>query len=102
MGLSVTVSVMQVGIMRVLVHHRRVTMRVGVRLAGRVAGAMRVPVMFIVDMPVLVLHGGVGVLVLVALGEMQIEPDPHQRRRCEQAKRDRIAEHYDSRCAFAR
>ena len=49
MGLSVTVSMMQVGIMLVLVHHGRVAMRVGVRLAGRVAGAMRVPVMFIVE-----------------------------------------------------
>ena len=53
MGLSVTVSVMQVGIMRVLVHQRPMPVRMAVRLACRVARPVRVPVVLVVDVAVL-------------------------------------------------
>ena len=70
--------VMQVGIMRVLVHHRRVAVRMGVRFARRIGRRVRVPVVLVVRVPVLVLHRFVDVLVIVALGDMEPDADNHQ------------------------
>ena len=82
-GTSVQVPVMQIGIVRVLVHHRGVVMRVRMGLADRIAGSMRMLVVLIVGMPMLVIRSVVAVLVHVVLGKMQVETDAHQRRRHE-------------------
>ena len=72
------VAVVQIGIMRVLVHERQVPVTVRVRLARRIARLVRVPVMRVVDMAVLVLERLVRVLVLMPLGEMEVKTDRHQ------------------------
>lgn len=46
----------QVRVMRMGVDHRLVDVRMGVRLPGRVAGRVSVPVMIIVPVPVQVLE----------------------------------------------
>ena len=66
------VPVMQVGIMRVAVRERLVTVPVGVRLARGIVRAVRVLVVLVVDVAVRVLLRRVMVLVLVPLAKMQV------------------------------
>jgi hypothetical protein len=62
---------MQVGIMGMAMHQRRVPVRVGVRFARRRIGSVLLLVMLVMAMSMLMLHPFVGVLVLVSLGDMQ-------------------------------
>ena len=80
-SVRVTVAMMQIGIVWMLVPDRRVPMPMGMRFARRVAGRVIVPVVLIMRMSMLVLHGRVGVLVLMSLGQMQNESCRHERRR---------------------
>ena len=61
---------MDVRVVRVVVRHGLVPVRMRVRLAGWIARRVRVPVVRIVDIQVFVLHRLVMVLVLVPLGDM--------------------------------
>jgi hypothetical protein len=72
------VTVMQVGIMRVLVHDRQMAMSMRVWFYRRIAQAVRVLVVLIMHMAMLVFERLVRVLVLMPLGEMQVDPDRHQ------------------------
>ena len=64
------VPMVQIGVMRMLVHERHVSVAMRVRLARGVAGFVRVLMMHVVRVPVLMLEGLVRVLVLMRLGEM--------------------------------
>ena len=64
-------AVVQVRIMRMLVYDRRVPMPVRVRFARGVPRRMVMPMVLVMGMPVFVLRGRVGVLVLVPLGQVQ-------------------------------
>ena len=81
------VAMVQIGIMRVAVHDRQVAVRVGVRLAYRVAGLVGMLVVRVVDMAVLVVERLVRVRVLMALRKMEVnpardqQPGDHQPRR---------------------
>lgn len=66
------VAVMQIREMRVLVHQDHLP--VAVRLAGRIAGAVGVPVVLVVHVSVLVLQLVVAMLVLMRLGQVEIDP----------------------------
>src|ERR1700730_18519018 len=91
-GVLVPVAVVQVGIMRVLVHDPRVLMRVAMRLSGRIISCMPVPMVGVVHVPVLVLQRLMQVLVLMRLREMQVDQDPHQSRGTEKGQCRRLAE----------
>ena len=91
-GVLVLVAVVQVGIMRVLVHDPRVPVRVAVRLSGRIIPGMPVLVVGVVHMPVLVLERLMHVLVVMRLHEMQVDPDPHQHRGTDEGRGRRLAE----------
>ncbi len=73
---------MQIGIMRVLMVHRQMAMRVRMRLADR--AVVIVPVVLIMRMAVVVLQRIVHMLVLMALGQMQPEPHGHEASRQQQ------------------
>ena len=62
--------VVQVRVVRVAVHHRRVPVHVDVWLAGRVARPVRMLVVLVVHVGVLVVDLLVHVLMLVALAEV--------------------------------
>lgn len=64
-------TVMQIGIVRMPMHQRRVAMPVGVRLARRCIRPVLVLMMFIMVVPMLMLQHVMGMLVLVPLGQMQ-------------------------------
>ena len=68
---------MQVRIVRVLVHHRRMTMPVCVRLTSKIASLMHMLMMIVMPVPMLMLDGSMLVLVLVTLGHMQVDADTH-------------------------
>ncbi len=70
-SVRVAVAVVQVRIMRMLVYDRRVPMPVRVRFARGVPRRMVMPMVLVMGMPVFVLGGRVGVLVLVPLGQVQ-------------------------------
>ena len=76
-GSDVLVAVVQVRIMRMLVHHSRMPVEVAMRLAGWIIRPVPMLVVGIVHVPMLVLERFVGVLVFVPFGEMQINTDPH-------------------------
>src|SRR6516164_2791803 len=90
--LSVLVPVMQVGIMRVLVDEKAMLMRMAVRFAVRIGRRMRVPMMRVVDMPVLMKERFVHMLVLVFFGKMQIHTRGHERGSRDQGPCDGLAE----------
>ena len=73
-----SVPVMEVGIVRVFVPKGRVVMPVGVRLAGRIVGAVGVLVMLVVDVAMLMVHRLMQVVVFVLLGQMQIDAQRHE------------------------
>ena len=61
-------AVVQIGIVRVPVHQRRVAVPVGVRLAGRRAGSVGMLVVLVVAVAMLVLQRLMDMLVVVPLG----------------------------------
>jgi len=71
----------RVGRVRMLVGERRVVMGVRVRLPRRVVGAVRVPVVFVVDVRVGVVERVVRVPVPVALAQQERDPSGHHRHR---------------------
>ena len=73
-----SVPMMEVRVVWMPVDQADVPMPMSVRLAGRVAGAVRVLMMLVVPMPVFMVHRLVNVLVLVPLGQMQPEAEAHQ------------------------
>src|SRR6516162_1897670 len=90
--LSVLVPVMQVGIMRMLVDETAMLVRMTVRFAVRIGRRMRVPMMHVMDMPVLVKEQFVHMLMLVLFGEMQIHARGHERGSRDQGPCDGLAE----------
>src|SRR5438046_1174849 len=88
-------AVVQIGIMRVLVDERQVAMPMRVRLALRVARSMPVLVVRVMGMAVLVLERLVPMLVLMRLGEVEIEADRHQQPGEEQPAGHGLAEQGD-------
>lgn len=73
-----TVSVMQVGIVRVRVADRRVSMAMRVRLTVRRSRFVLVPVMPIMRVEMLVSQRLVGVIMDVALADMEPHAKPHE------------------------
>src|SRR5437764_14198732 len=82
--------VVDVRVVRVAVPQRLVAVRVAVRLAGRVVGAVFVPVVFVVDVPVVVFQRLVLVFVLVPLGQVQPHPETHQAGGQDEGDRNRL------------
>ena len=89
------VLVMQVGIVRMPVHQRRMTVAVRMSLVRRLAGRVLMLVMFIVDVAVLMLDRLVHVLMAVPLRQVQVEADRHQAARCDQRPGGRFTEKRD-------
>ena len=92
MPIRVDMAVVQIGVMRVLVHERHMPMAMRVRLPRGLARFMRMLVMFVMRVAVLVLERLVMMLVLMRLGEMQIEPDRYQHAGDDELHRHRLAE----------
>ena len=80
--MAVAMTMVQVGIMRVPVHHRRVAVPMRMRLSGRIARLVIVLVVLVMDMTVLMFERLVRMVVIVSFDEVEIEADPHQQR-CE-------------------
>jgi hypothetical protein len=75
--MTMPMAMMQVRVVRVSVYERGVPVPVRVRLAGRIGDSVLVLVMFVVTMPVLVLHRFVDVFMHVPLGQMQPQTEAH-------------------------
>ena len=75
------VTVVDVGVVCVGVGHRLVPVRVAVRLPRRVVGGVLVPVVFVMDVQVVMLHRLVAVFVFVPLRQVQPDAHAHERRR---------------------
>jgi hypothetical protein len=73
----VFVPVVEIGEMRVRVVHGLVAVDVRMRLDHR--AVVRMLMVRVVDVAVLMLERGVRVIVLVLLGEVEIETEAHQR-----------------------
>jgi hypothetical protein len=86
------VAVMQVRIMRMLVQKLRVCVPVAMRLAGRRVGRVPMLVMNIVHVPMFMPQRLMQMLVVVRLGEVQIDADAHEQRRADESKGRRLAE----------
>ncbi len=69
---------MRIRVMLVAVRHRLMTVRMAMRLTGINALVMRMPMVFVVNMLVVVFHRFVRMKMLVAL--RQVEPDPNAHR----------------------
>ncbi len=76
---SMLVPMMQVGIMRMAMGERLVTVRVGVWLARRIVRAVRVLMVLVVHVPMLMLHRRMPMLVLVPLAKVQVDSKTHER-----------------------
>src|SRR6516165_9095421 len=86
------VTVMEVRVMRMLVPNPQVPVPVAVRLSAWIGVSMVVLVMDIVDVAMLVLERLVQVLVVMRLGEVQIDANPHEQCRADQSKSWHLAE----------
>ena len=69
--LAVVVPVMDVRVMFVSVMDRIVVMRMGVRLTGRIVGAVFVLMVFVMNVQMLVIKGFMSVPMLVSFCEMK-------------------------------
>jgi hypothetical protein len=69
--MPVAMTVVQIEVVGMPVNQRDMAVPMAMGLAGWISRAMLVPMMSVVTMPVLVLHGVVGVLVIVPFGQMQ-------------------------------
>ncbi len=69
---------MQVGVMRVAVHQRRMAVPMGMRLARRRRRVMLVAVMLVMDVAMLMLHRAVDVKMLVPFRDMEPKSERHQ------------------------
>lgn len=82
---------MNIRVVRVRVLHPLMTMRVGVRLARGVVRPVGMLMVFIMDVPVLVLHRLMDMHMLVPLGQVEDQSRGHQGRTHHQEEGDRIA-----------
>jgi hypothetical protein len=89
---TVRMPVVQVGIVRMPVHHRHMAMAVRMSLVRRLAGRMLVLMMFIVNVAVLMRDRLVHVLMAVPFRQMQVKADRHQAARRAQRPGDRFPE----------
>jgi hypothetical protein len=87
-----SMSVMNIRVMPMGVNQRRVTVPMGMGLATGIIGAMIVLMMNIVDVPMLMLDGGVLMHVLVDFGQMEVKANRHQTARANQARCYRFPE----------
>jgi hypothetical protein len=74
----VLVAVMQVGIVRMLVQKPRVPVPVAMRLAQRRVRRVLMLVMDVMHVAMFMLERFMQMLVVVRLGEVEIDADPHQ------------------------
>ena len=74
-----------------LMQKPRVSVRVAMRLPGRIARRMFMLVVDVMHVPVLMLERLMQMLVVVRLGEVQIDADPHEQRRADEGKGRRLA-----------
>lgn len=70
--------VVEVRIVGMPMHQRTVLVPMGMRLTGRVAGAVRVPMTFVVPVAMRMRHPHVRVFVLVPLGEVRPHTERHR------------------------
>jgi hypothetical protein len=92
---TVSVTMVDVGIVWVDVQSRLVDVAMGVGLVGNVVRRVDVPVMLVVSMPVGVIERGVSVLVLVTLGQVEPGAGGHERARRDQSPAEGLAEKGD-------
>ena len=69
--MRVAMPMVEIGIMGMAVGERRMSVPVGMRLAGRRIRAVLMLMVIVMPMPMLVFHGAMLMLVVVALGQMQ-------------------------------
>src|SRR3954454_14785232 len=91
--MSMRMPMMQVRIVWMLVHHRRVAVPMRMRLARPILWALGMLVMFIVAVPMLMHHLGMPVLVPMLFGDVQLDAKRHQDARGDQARCDGLAEY---------
>ncbi len=84
--------VMKVGVVRVPMHERFMPVPMTVGFTDRDVRPMCVLMVIIMDMPVLVLHRFVPMLMLVAFRQVQPEANRHQAPRRQQPNRHRLIE----------
>jgi len=84
------VTVVKIGVVRVHVPHRLMPVHVGVRLHDRPIVGM--PVVLVVDMSMFVFERVVLMLMIVPLGEVQVEANGHQRTCKHELQRERVPE----------
>jgi hypothetical protein len=102
-SLPVFMRMVHVRHVRVSVFQSAVTVRMGVRFAGRIVGAVFVLMMRIMHVGMRVFHGFMNVLMFVVLGDVQPYADRHQQPRHQQLKRERLTqEYYGHDCAKKR
>src|ERR1700710_1343257 len=89
------VAMVQVGVVRMLVAHRRVMMPMGMRHRDRIVRAVVVAMMVVVDMTVLVVQRVVEMAVFMGFGHMKIQAEPHQDACDRKPGRYGLAEHGD-------
>ena len=87
-NVTVPVAVMLVRIVGVGVGQNLMGMRVAVGFADRIIRPMTVLVVGIVNVPVFVFQSFVGVFVFMTLGEVQPDPDRHQKARQDKRRGD--------------
>jgi hypothetical protein len=92
---SVPVLVMHVGYVRMRMLEPAVPVPMGMWLAGRVVRPVLVLVMDVVHVRMGMFHRLVGMLVLVVLGEMQIDAEPHESARRQELQRQWLCEEDD-------
>ena len=80
------VTVMEIRVMRMLVPNPQVAVPVAVGLFARIGRLMVVLVMDIVDVAMLVLERLMQVLVVMRLGKVQIDANPHEQCGADQSK----------------
>ena len=72
------VAVVDIREMPVTVDHGRMAMNMDMGFAGWIQRAMNMPVVLVMHMAVLMRHRFVRVLMLMLLGEMEVDAEPHQ------------------------
>ena len=92
---AVSMSVMEVRVVRMAVRQRRVPVNVCVRRALWVTWAVLVLVVSVVRMTMLVLQGFMGMSMFVPLHQVQGHAGDHKRRRRQQLHGGRLGEHGD-------
>ena len=90
---------MQVRIVRMLVQKPRVRVPVAVRLAGRRVGRMLVLVMDVMHVAMLMLERLMQMLMIMRLGEVQIDANAHQQRSADESKGRPLANSRSARAA---